>query len=35
MSDVRDSRQVFAMVHHSGDHSISLQIELPNDMACC
>jgi hypothetical protein len=31
--DIRDHRPVSAQVHHSGDESISLQIELPNDMA--
>jgi hypothetical protein len=32
-TDIRDHRLVLAMVHHCGDDSISLQIELPNDKA--
>jgi hypothetical protein len=31
--DIRDYRPVLAKVHHCGDENISLQIELPNDMA--
>jgi hypothetical protein len=32
-SNVHDHRPVFVKVHHCGDDSISLQIELPNDMS--
>jgi hypothetical protein len=32
-NNVRDNHAVSAKVHHSGDDSISLQIELPNDKA--